>query len=67
MVLDGDVEKARKSGSFTGYDEKGSPVIQFTIDRCWPTKWKGPTFNAKSNDPAVEEVTLAHEGLKRVV
>ncbi len=67
MVLDGEAEKARKSGSFTGYDEKGAPVIQFTIDRCWPTKWKGPSFNAKSNDPAIEEITLAHEGLKRVV
>ena len=65
-VLDGDMDAARKDGSITGYDAKDNPVIQYTFTRGWISKWKGATFSAKDNNVAVEEITITHEGVKRV-
>jgi phage tail-like protein len=33
--------------------------------RGWPSEWKGPDVNTTNNDVAVEEITIAHEGLIR--
>lgn len=64
-VLDGKIEQARKNGTITGYDTTGQPVVQYTFQRGWISKWKGAGFDAKSNDMAIEEITLTHEGLDR--
>jgi phage tail-like protein len=67
QVLDGDIQGARKNGTITGYDTKGNPVIQYTFQRGWISSWKASAYNAKTNEAAVEEITLAHEGIDRTL
>jgi phage tail-like protein len=31
----------------------------------WPTKWTGPSFNATSNEVAIETLEIAHEGIEK--
>ena len=39
-------------------DEKGAPVISWKIVNAFPTKLTAPTFDAKSNDVAIETMEL---------
>ncbi|MFV8751776.1 phage tail protein [Nannocystaceae bacterium ST9] len=39
-------------------DEKGDPVISWTVRNAFPTKLDAPTFDAKSNDAAIESMEL---------
>jgi len=39
-------------------------VARWTFDRGLPLKVHGPTLNAKTGDIAVEELHIAHEGLR---
>jgi phage tail-like protein len=38
----------------------------WTFDRGLPAKIKGPELNAKTGEVAIEELTIAHEGLRLV-
>ena len=65
MIIDGQV--LRKSGSVVVYDLTNKvPVARWNFVNAWPTKWDGPSFNAKGNEIAIETLVLAHEGVKRV-
>ena len=66
QVEDGDVDKARKNGSIVLYDQRNSEIARYNFEAGWPSKITGPQLNANNNDIAIEEVTIAHEGLKRV-
>jgi phage tail-like protein len=66
QVEDGNVESARKSGTVTMFDEVGAPVAQWTFDRGWPTKVSGPSVKSDGNEVGVEELTIAHEGTRRL-
>lgn len=49
-------------------DAKTTPVIAtWAFDRALPVKIAGPQLNAKSGDVAIEELHLAHEGLRMVL
>jgi phage tail-like protein len=39
-------------------DEKGAPVISWKVANAFPTKLSAPTFDAKSNDAAIETLEL---------
>jgi len=39
-------------------------VATWTFDRGLPAKIVGPTLNAKTGEIAIEELTIAHEGLR---
>ncbi|MFM8275891.1 MAG: phage tail protein [Cyanobium sp.] len=39
-------------------DEKGVPVISWKVINAFPTKLTAPTFDAKSNDAAIESLDL---------
>jgi phage tail-like protein len=39
-------------------DEKGDPVISWKVGNAFPTKLDAPTFDAKSNDAAIETMEL---------
>jgi hypothetical protein len=41
----------------------GSVVNAWRLERARPLKWTGPTFNAASNDVAIEELELAFDEL----
>jgi phage tail-like protein len=61
-VIDGATE--RKSGSIVLLDEARKPALRFNFREAWPRKWDGPTFNAKTNEVAIETLEIVHEGLK---
>jgi len=44
-------------------DEKGSAVISWKVINAFPTKLDAPTFDAKSNDAAIESFTLMADGV----
>lgn len=65
LVIDGRIDEARKDGSIVFYSNDGSEIARFSFVRGWPSEWKGPDVNTTNNDVAVEEITIAHEGLIR--
>lgn len=44
-------------------DENGDPVISWTVVNAFPTKLDAPTFDANSNDVAVESMELTADGV----
>jgi len=60
-VMDGVVQ--RKNGSIVLLDDTGSEKLRWNFNDGWPTKWTGPTFNATSNEVAIETLEIVHEGL----
>jgi phage tail-like protein len=64
-VIDGQITKARKDGTITGYDEKGEIKIQYSFKRAWPAKWSASDLNAGGNDVIMETLELAVESLDR--
>lgn len=54
----------RLPGTITLLDEARNPALVWKFYEAWPTKWAGPTFNAKNNEIAIEELELAIEGLE---
>jgi phage tail-like protein len=65
-IEDGKVDEARKSGSVVMYSQTNDEIARWNFVDGWPSKMTGPQLNANNNDIAVEEVTIAHEGLNRV-
>jgi phage tail-like protein len=45
-------------------DEKGDPVISWAVINAFPTKLDAPTFDANSNDVAIESMELMADGIK---
>ena len=66
QVEDGDVKGARKNGSITMFDQTLKPVARWDFERAWPSKVTGPQPKSDSNEIAVEEMTIVHEGIRRV-
>ncbi len=61
----GDPAAARKNGSIVLLDRQGQEKARWNFFNGWPSKWSGPSFNAESNDVAIEALEIAHEGLAR--
>jgi len=55
---------ARRDGVVTLQDEQQNPVKSWSFTRGLPVKWTGPSLNASQNQIAIEELEIAHEGLK---
>lgn len=66
QVEDGQVEQARRNGSIIMYDQMLTPVAQWDFQRAWPVKVSGPQPKSDSNEIGLEELTIAHEYIKRV-
>jgi len=54
----------RRDGVVTLQDEQQKPVRSWSFTRGLPVKWTGPSLNASQNQVAIEELEIAHEGLK---
>jgi phage tail-like protein len=54
----------RKSGSIVVYDRSDQEVLRYNFVNAWPMKWNPADFNAAGKEVAVEEFTLAHEGVE---
>lgn len=64
-VITGDMEGARKDVTIEMFDRSYASVVTWTAANAWPSKLSGPTIAADSNDFAIEEMTIVHEGLTR--
>ncbi|HEY1552264.1 MAG TPA: phage tail protein [Kofleriaceae bacterium] len=53
----------RASGSIILKREDGQEVMRWTFDRGWPSKWTGPSLNAKNNEVAIETIEIQVERL----
>lgn len=61
--IEGQIE--RKNGSIILMDDTGEEKVRWNFREGWPTKWTGPSFNATSNDVAIETLEIAHEGVEK--
>jgi phage tail-like protein len=66
QIEDGKVDDARKNGSVVMYNQNNEEMARWNFEAGWPSKITGPQLNANNNDIAIEEITICHEGLKRV-
>ena len=64
-VIEGQVNDARANGSVIMYNQSNEEVARFDFTNGWPSGWKGPDVNAEDQTVAIEEITIAHEGLVR--
>jgi phage tail-like protein len=65
QVEEGKVEDARRDGSIVMYDQGLKEIARWNFERAWPVKVSGPQPKADSNEIGIEELTLAHEYIKR--
>jgi len=65
QVVNEGPDKARVDGSISLLDYDGQPILTYKFLQGWPVKYGGVTLNASSNDVALEEVVICHEGLSR--
>lgn len=57
----------RLSAEIQMQDAAGETVVTWGLDNCMPVKFKASDLNAKGSDIGVEELHLAHEGLRLIV
>lgn len=55
----------RKHGSVVLLDDGGTEKVRWNFYNGWPSKWDGPSFNAKGNDLAIETLTISCERVER--
>jgi phage tail-like protein len=64
-ILSGRRPVERYDGLVEVLDRAGQRVVaKWSFERGLPSKIAGPSLNAKTGDIAVEELTIAHEGLR---
>jgi phage tail-like protein len=54
----------RYDGVIEVFGETDDVVATWTFERGLPSKIAGPQLNAKTGDIVIEEITIAHQGLK---
>lgn len=54
----------RRNMSVVLVDDLGQDVIRWNLRNCWPTKWTGPSLDATSDEIAIEQLEIAHEGIE---
>ena len=66
-ILAGERPVPRYDGTVQAMSADGQTVLAtWTFDRGLPAKISGPQLNAKSGEIAIEELHIAHEGLRLV-
>jgi phage tail-like protein len=54
----------RVDGSITLKAEDGTEVLRWNFHRAWPSKWTGPSLNAKNSEVAIETLEIQVERLE---
>ena len=63
-VLNGTPE--RRGGAIVLENEEHELVLRWEFAEGWICKWEGPTFNATSNDVAIESIEICVERVEMV-
>jgi phage tail-like protein len=66
QVEQGKVDAARLDGTIIMYDQTMTPIAEWNFNKGWPSKISGPSLAADSNAVGIEEITIVHEGIKRI-
>ena len=66
LVEEGQMSDARMNGSIMMLNQELTPVAQWDFEFGWPMKVTGPELKADSNAYGLEELTIVHEGIRRV-
>jgi phage tail-like protein len=66
LVVDGKAATARVNGSIIMFDTSGAAIAQWDFTNGWPSKVSGPSLTSDSTAFGVEEITIVHEGIKRI-
>jgi phage tail-like protein len=65
-IVAGERPVARYDGMIKVMSSGENVSATWVFDRGLPTKVRGPELNAKTGEVAIEELTIAHEGLRLV-
>jgi len=65
-VEQGNVDKARKSGSIIMMDPQLKEMARWNFEAAWPLKVSGPALGSDKNEIGVEELVITHEMIWRV-
>ena len=63
LVVTGQTQEARVDGTVIMFNRAYEEVRRWSFVNGWPSKISGPQLAADSNDYAIEELTIVHEGL----
>jgi len=66
QVEQGKVDAARLDGTIFMYTQDYTLAAQWDFFKAWPSKITGPSISSDGNAVGIEELTLVHEGIKRV-
>jgi phage tail-like protein len=64
-VIKQGADVARVDGTIELLDISGSTIATYSFRQGWPIKYTGATLDATTNNVALEEVQIAHEGVER--
>jgi phage tail-like protein len=65
-VIKEGADKARVDGKIELLDISGSPIATYQFKQGWPIKYVAATLDASTNNVALEEVQICHEGFERM-
>jgi len=57
-------DEFRKTVTIYLKNKAGTRVKKWVVKKAWPAEKGNPDLDAMANDPAIETLTLAHEGIK---
>ena len=63
-TISGELPVRRYNGTIEAMSVGEQVVAVWTFERGLPAKIKGPELNARTGEIAIEELTIAHEGLR---
>lgn len=66
QVVEGKVDEARTNCSIVAYSQDNKEIARWNFENAWPSKVTGPEMDAGSTNYMIEDVTIVHEGVKRV-
>ncbi|GHV42941.1 phage tail protein [Clostridia bacterium] len=62
-----DIAAIQKTVVISLHDDKRREIAKWMIVNAWPTRYTAPDLNATSNEVAVEQLELVHEGITRIL
>ncbi len=66
QVVEGKVESARTNCSIVAYNQENKEIARWNFENAWPSKVTGPEMDAGSTNYMIEDLTIVHEGVRRV-
>ena len=64
-IEEGKIKDNRKNVAVVVLDDEGNPAARWEFSQAWPTKYDAPDLNATGNEIAIENLEIAHEGMRR--